>query len=355
MKLKRLILLGLLISTKLLNAQTDFRPGYIIKNSGDTIYGKIDYRGDLLMSSVCKFKNSDNSNTEYFPNELIGYRFVDGKFYISKEVNNKRVFLEYLIKGKVNIYYMRDGKGDHYYLDKEGEKFTELPYNEGIKYIDNKKVLYESNKHIRLLSYYMQDAPNFQYRIQSVRKPEHHDLIKLAEDYHNAVCNDEKCIIYEKKVPFIKLSVTPFVGLTKYNAFNKLANEFGGYLYFWAPRASEKLFFKTGLAYNKISEDGVDLTGFKIPIQFQYIFRAHKLQPHMSSGVNVLSFKFEDYKEMDYTLSLNAGLNYQISNNISINTTFNSDYTPLSMVILSSSATFDLISYSVIIGLRIDL
>ena len=57
MGLNRLLLFGLLMIIEFLNAQTDFRPGYIIENSGDTIHGEIDYRGDILMGNVCRFKD----------------------------------------------------------------------------------------------------------------------------------------------------------------------------------------------------------------------------------------------------------------------------------------------------------
>jgi len=187
MKLNILILFGLLLSTEILNAQSDFRSGYIIKTTGDTIFGKIDYRGDLFMSRLCKFKDIDNSITEYSPNDIEAFRFLDSKYYVSRTIDNNKSFMEYLIKGKVNIYYMRDDKGGHYYIDKEDVRLTEIPYEEGIKYVDNKQVFYESTKHIGFLKYYMQDAPELQTRIQSVKKPDHQNLIKLAEDYHNAV------------------------------------------------------------------------------------------------------------------------------------------------------------------------
>lgn len=355
MKLRRFILLGLLISIGILNAQTDFKPGYVIKATGDTVFGQIDYRGDLIMNGLCKFKNDNNTIKEYSPDDIVAFRFLDSKYYVTKKINNKKSFMEYLIKGKINIYYMRDENGGHYYLDKEDTQLTEIPYEEGIKYVDDKQIFYESKKHIGILNYYMQDAPEIQSKIQSVKKPEHQTLIKLAEDYHNVVCDGEKCIIYEKEVPLLKISITPFIGLAKYNGYDKLATEFGGYLYFWAPRTSEKLFFKTGLVYNKISEDGTDLTVFKIPIQLQYIFRAHKLQPHISGGINFFNTKLEDYKSISNSLSLNAGLNYQISTKISIISSFNSDYTPLFMGLMDEYTEFDIISYSILVGLRIDL
>ena len=205
MKLKKLILFGLLILTGILNAQTDFRSGYIVKAVGDTICGQIDYRGDFLMSRLCKFKNVDNTIVEYSPYDIKEFRFLDSKYYVTKEIGDKKVFMEYLIKGKISIYFMRDEKGDHYYIEKDDVKLMKLPYEEGIEYIDDKRVFYESTKHIGFLTYYMKDVPELQSKIQSVKKPEHRNLIKLAENYHNAVCEEEKCIIYEKPLSFIKI------------------------------------------------------------------------------------------------------------------------------------------------------
>jgi hypothetical protein len=88
---------------------------------------------------------------------LLAFRFLDSKYYVTKEINNKKSFLEYLIKGKINIYYMRDEKGDHYYLDKENVELTEIPYEEKIIYVDDiqfgeKQVFYESKN---IMDYYI--------------------------------------------------------------------------------------------------------------------------------------------------------------------------------------------------------
>ena len=65
MGLRKFVLFGLLILTGVLNAQSDFRPGYIISTTGDTIFGEIDYRGDLSMSNVCRFKNGENETKKF--------------------------------------------------------------------------------------------------------------------------------------------------------------------------------------------------------------------------------------------------------------------------------------------------
>ncbi len=48
-------------------------------------------------------------------------------------------------------------------------------------------------------------------------------------------------------------------------------------------------------------------------------------------------------------------MNYKILKNFSISTAFNTDFTPISKVMSDNDLQFSLISYSVLIGLRIDL
>lgn len=350
MKLKRLILFGLLISTGILNAQTDFRPGYIIKTIGDTIFGQIDYRSDLLMSKVCKFKDGESDIKEYHPNDIISFKFVDSKYYVSREINNRQVFLEYLIKGKINIYYMRDDNGDHYYLDKENVKLTEIPYEEGIKYIDaedeqvfynsKKPVFYESKKHIGLLNYYMQDAPEFLSRIQSVKKPEHRSLIKLAEDYHNAVCEGEKCIIYEKSGPLIKILPEIIGGVVKYPNIEDLNEKNYGIIgHIWMPRTSEKMYFRTGIVFSQLELNGERVNNYKIPCQFEYIYPKGILRPRIAYGLNFYKFKYQ-------RISLDIGTNIKLSEKFFLSVTSDVEFYPTMLVLPKS-----MISYSLKLGL----
>lgn len=213
MKFKILVLFGALLTNVKIFAQTDFRPGYIINISGDTIFGEIDYQGDLLMRKICRFKSAKNNILEYSPTEISAYRFIDSKYYVSREINHERYFLEFLIKGQINIYYMRDKEGIHYFLDKKDVKLTEIPYEEYYKYVDNKEMLFKSTYHINLLRFYMQDDTLSQARIQQISKPNHENLIKLSQDYHNSVCPDERCIVYKKKQPLIKVNIEALSGV----------------------------------------------------------------------------------------------------------------------------------------------
>ena len=74
MNYKLLIIFILLCLSNILNAQNDFRAGYIITNSNDTVFGEIDYRGDILMGKLCKFKTNGNI-VDYLPSQISAYRF----------------------------------------------------------------------------------------------------------------------------------------------------------------------------------------------------------------------------------------------------------------------------------------
>jgi hypothetical protein len=199
MKTRCSIIPALIFLMQLLHAQIDYRPGYIIQNNGDTVYGEIDFRSALLSGQSCYFRDPEKSMARYyFPNDLLGYRYIDGKYYISREINGKKVFLEFLIKGKISIYYIRDTSGDHYFLEKEGYEFAELPYEDKILYKDVSNNMYKSYSHIALLNLYMQDAPAMKEKISGLGKPTHKNLIRLAKNYHDIVTRDEPCIVFEK-------------------------------------------------------------------------------------------------------------------------------------------------------------
>lgn len=351
MKLKSFIFCCLLFSTDILYAQTDFRPGYVIENSGDTLHGKIDYRSDFLMSSICKFKTNENTIIKFSPKDIIAYRFIEGKYFVSREINSKRVFLEYLIKGKVNIYNMRDETGDHYFLDKEEVKLTELPYVEGIKYIDDKQVFYNTTKHIGILNYYMQDAPDFQSRIAKIGKPEHYSLIKLAEDYHNTLCKDIKCIVFEKKVPFLKIAFEPFFG---FGEFNRTYSDIGSFysvganILLWGPKLNEKVYFKTGLVYSKYNKGHF----YKFPLQIQYIFPLKRIRPTVSIGLDL----YYNHLYIGSTLHISGGFIYKIRGRTFFSTSISSEFPSIIILAIDDSKMrFGVFAYSLNVGLHYTL
>ncbi|MEM6343427.1 MAG: hypothetical protein AAF927_06085 [Bacteroidota bacterium] len=285
---KHFLLLGLaLLATSSLWAQQNFRAAYLIKLDGDTLYGEVDSRGDEKMGFQCRFRARKKAAVQLFtPTEIAAFRFINGKYFVAKEVVDGSFFLEFMIKGKINLYYRRDEKGDHYYLQKENEPIEKLEYEEKFVKREGKKYLYQTKKHIRQLHQYTDRLSEFAAGIERMDKPSYRPMLTLAEDYHNTVCPDEACIIYAKDLPFLKLNFELGAGLNNWT----LAPEFGlthyrlG-AYIWLPRANENLYLKTGLAYIPKAEQEA-ISDFMLPIQITYIFPTRFIKPHFSAGFN---------------------------------------------------------------------
>jgi hypothetical protein len=289
----RLFISVLFISiVQILNAQSDFKPGYIITLQNDTVYGKIDNRGELLMAQVCIFKSLQGEKHDYTPSEIKAFRITDEKYYISKLLNGNMVFLEFLIKGKISIYYMFDSAGWHYYIEKENEKLVELPFYEKEKIIDSEGIQFESKKHQGILFYLMQDAPQVRSEILEMKMPDHQSLIKLASDYHRIVCNNNECIIFEKKQPALRVSMEALSGIAKlYNMYDVNTNrnyaQMGLVANIWFPRTNEKMYIKLGFLRSSVLSTKGEKGIYIKPIgQIAYIGpRIHLLRPTCAVGI----------------------------------------------------------------------
>lgn len=110
--------------------QENLRPGFIITNDRDTIYGDIDFRTDPMNAKQCIFREKGHNSTQtYLPFEIVGYRFTDdGKYYVSRLITFDPkegivpVFLEYLLKGMRSLYYYKNENDESaYFIEYEGK------------------------------------------------------------------------------------------------------------------------------------------------------------------------------------------------------------------------------------------
>ena len=103
-------LVPLLLTTSLsTKAQSDFQEGYIVKNDNKLVSGLIKFTGDDYTPSECVFKWFDISQSiTYSPEDIKSFGFINGGRFESARLDNKRVFITCLVKGKVNLLY--DGK-----------------------------------------------------------------------------------------------------------------------------------------------------------------------------------------------------------------------------------------------------
>ena len=216
MKYLSLILLLTIGLQPITQAQSVFKNGYIITNQNDTINGLVDYRGEIRNMRVCKFKKDERSDVQtYMPGSIKGYRFTEGKYFISKYIETKSftdtVFVEFLLKGVSNLYYYNNANYSSYFIESDEGQLLELIDQEemveenGVTYI-KKNTRYHGN-----LIYAFKECPEIRRDAEKV-KIGHKSLIEITKKYHDYMCDDEQCIVYEKKLPFLRVQLIPMVG-----------------------------------------------------------------------------------------------------------------------------------------------
>ncbi len=186
-----------------------FRSGYIIENNNDTIYGSIKFEGSIINSAQCKFMSlSDSTAHVYYPGEIKAFRFNEGKYFISREiqVNDKMqmVFLEWLIKGKASILTYSPMRSTRYFLLTESDSLNELLNT--TKNIEKglSTFIVQKHEYIGTLKYQFKDCPSIYEDVESIALASN-QLIKIAKEYNDKTCPGEKCIIYEDKNRKVKL------------------------------------------------------------------------------------------------------------------------------------------------------
>jgi len=266
-KKKLIIIALLLLAGTSAWAQRDYRKGYIINNQQDTIYGWIDYRGDIRNAKICSFKETETGQaTDYSPTDIAAYRFTDSKFYVSRNIDNaddpKQVFLEYLVNGLANLYYYRDDRtNDNYFIEKDGQ-LLELKVTEREVEVDGKLKIQTVKTYVGVLRATL-NVWDMNNEIDKA-KLEHSSLINIAKNYHMYSCTDgSECIVYEKRKPLLTLRISPVVGanlsvlkkmerdVEKYQLKPSSNLTVGMNLNLSIPRMNEKLFLQIQALYSK--------------------------------------------------------------------------------------------------------
>lgn len=315
------ILTGLIfiITIYAAKSQNTFEEGYIINNAKDTIYGMIANNDFSSNSLQCKFKSRLDAKVEEFvPFDIHSYRFVNGKYYISKNVliENKDVslFLEFLIKGKLNIYFTRYKGVDYYFVEKEKDSLI---------YLDNSKIYYEyddikkewvvsenetlqkvgySNQYKGKLLYVTSDVPEMRSRVSQLNLS-HKSIIKFSKDYHNKVCDNEECIVFEKKsAAMLSVGATISYPYFQYgNAHTTIDKPFkfnqisfpGFFILAQSGIIHENVQLKASFYFDKVDEQVIDENqgaslkglGVTIPTTMQYTMPFKIVKPYANAGL----------------------------------------------------------------------
>ena len=296
-------------------AQVNSRPGYIITNLNDTIYGTIDYRSAAQNAQYCIFQqNGTNEYKHYSPSDIQAYRFLnDGKYYVSRTIDldgsKAPYFLEYLIKGIVSLYFLPTNDSDCYFVENELGEMTliEIP--------DESVVGYEKARELKkqaVLSLYkvFDESVLIKTRLvnSGLNKP---ILTGFTKEYHNEICTSaEECVQfeYDRKERTVILDLHVGAGMAyhsisieEWTKFGKMTNVFPALnvgIDFRLPRFSNHLFVQSMLslsclkAEKTLKNKTVNLESMVADLQAgaAYTFNGKKWNPILQAGVLLTTF-----------------------------------------------------------------
>jgi len=293
-------------------SQSNYQEAFYITWDNDTVHGLINNRAGAGNSLNCLFKKDESSNpVKYSPDDILGYRFADGQYYMSKKINieNKeaQVFVEFLVDGISNLYFYRDLDHYFYIIENENGELLELYKEEVEENIDGKgQVKRDTYRHIRMLKLAFADCMEIQPQVERADLT-HKSLIKLTRNYHEYVCQDEEeCIVYEKKLSPTKIYFAPIVGINAsslrfdkgfYSLFTYDQNlnlMFGMQVNLVMPRIHERISLQLDLlygnndyygSYNNYYELYINNNLFQTSFLVKYSFPSRKIRPTFAIGI----------------------------------------------------------------------
>lgn len=116
---------------------------------------------------------------------------------------------------------------NHYFADKDKGRLLEFKAGDYKVFIDGKTYVKNDKSYIGILKYLFNETPTIAEKAEVI-KLNHKNLIQMASDYHQQVCNDKSCIIYEKKLLKNKTIVgllVGFGGVLSIKNINEIPNE----------------------------------------------------------------------------------------------------------------------------------
>lgn len=307
---KSLLTLLTLLCFQVILSQSDFRSGFIINKTNDTIKGYIDYSIGSTKYKKITFKSSLTSKeNNYSPKDILGYGYNDSELFTSKYIEDKKYnetyFIENLILGRLSLYKLFD----EYFVSK-GDNFARLDSDKVI--LTKEGVNYESKKkrYINVLKYFIEDCNLLRDNMPEISYSEI-KLVNLLKIYNK--CANSKAIVYKKNKDWFKTSFGGFLGVSNTSLNNERENSnapfldnlnttsayitYGAFIEFSFPRIIEKLSLYTGIIFNSFDyykyeiisnnllENKGNIKQLNIPVAIRYHFTEKKNTPYMTAGI----------------------------------------------------------------------
>lgn len=310
------------------NAQSNYRQGYIITNSNDTIRGFVDFQTDNSNSSICKFRLSEKANEQiFYPGEINGYMFTNEvKYYVSRKIDiegaPKSVFLEYLVQGMKDLYYY-PGDLDYYLFEDENGKMIAITKKPD--QVDGNEVK-EDVRYRATLNYIFKDCNSIANKVDNITFARS-SMIELTKKYHAQMCTSgQECIVFQNdyKKRFIKIELSLYAGVQSFKysfgqyklmIFDSAKSTYpvlGAQMNIFNPRSSKSLSLQLDFSVSKFKGDTdhfIETDNHK-----SHTYQKFKLEALMTTAR--IGFKYT-YPEETWRPTIEAGFSYMSLSSIS--------------------------------------
>lgn len=281
--------LHLLITLVLFSLFSFGQNDYFITDSSTSSGIKLIDGGDLENSQWCQVKKGSKT-IKLSPYEVNEFGFKDGRVYISKKTpTTKKVFLERIHQGKVDLYFYGGQGKKMFYIENDSAILIELPKQD----------------YAELLSGFTNDCSNVSDACKLVGYNKK-SMLKFMTQY-------EQCDL--KPFPHFRYGVLFGYEFFKINAsdeqngaFVYLDSDLNYFDYTYEGSYSvglfldhpifvsdlsvhvELLFSKHGFAYNKYVDNRdldfiANFTSLKVPVLLRYAYPSNKIRPFVNAGL----------------------------------------------------------------------
>jgi len=296
-------------------AQRDYRPGFIVKQNGDSTSGWVSYRSEKKNNQVCFFRPGEKETTiEYKPDQLLSYGFLGDKRYevinVGTPDSAKNVFAQCVVKGRLSLYRHDNA----FYLETSGSLIKLPPKKDSTIYTDKGSVVREDRRYVGILNSLISEC-----NISATKKTQYAEshFAALVQQYNR--CKGQAGLIYKEEKPSTRvnfhllagLDVTkfklddgylPFAGsLPTFEDDVSTTPTFGLGLDLSAPRLFDKLFFTVEAWYQKQTYHGysdqqlgadyfvyedhyLNASFLKVPLGIRYSFSQESNTPYFQVG-----------------------------------------------------------------------
>lgn len=277
------------------NCQTEFLPGYVVKNNKDTLKGYLENTTETNLLKKVKFKTDLNASVQIFSQADISSFSNSGDVYRNIAYLNTSVdnpgwdsnFAKLLVTGTNELYTFIEGDRRFYVV--KHDTVTILLYD--VSYVSTNEPMHPGNymSRLNLLANECKSAISTSQDIMFNQRDISNFFVKL----NNCLSPGSSRSLYQKSK--IVTKVFAYVGLLPLGEQSQFTASAG--LRFSSPKISKNTFLNVGLHYSNTVTVATALNGanlpyksttivkvYSLPVTFQYNFFNGRVRPYIYGG-----------------------------------------------------------------------